>query len=436
MSQSEFVDQAAEQFTVFGGVDRVDAGADDRHAGLFQTTSQVERRLATELNDHTIGLHRIADVQHVFDRQRFEEQDVRCVVVGADRFRVAVDHDRFDAHFLQGKRSVAAAIIELDALADSVGATTQNDDPFLVALGGDFGFGFVGAVVVRREGFEFSRTRVDTFVDRTDAHFQAFCSDLRFRFRRDRCNLAIRESATFGVSHRVRVDPVQLADRTKIVFGFDQLLQVIQEPRVDVGQRMNLRRRHSVFECVADVEDSLGTGSRQLRTDFVAVWLIFGSPKILWVTAKSERADFQTTQGFLERFLKRPSDRHGFADRLHLCCQRCVGFGKFLECESRHFGDDVIDRRLEAGFGFLRDVVGQFPQTISDRQFRSDLCNRETGRFTGQGRTATDSRVHFNHDHPARVRLDRELNVTASGFDTDLANDGQRCVTHPLVFFV
>ena len=69
---------------VFGDFDAVDAGADDRHAGVRKRPGQVQRRLAAELHDHAVRLHPVADVQHVFGRQRLEEQMVAGVVVGAD----------------------------------------------------------------------------------------------------------------------------------------------------------------------------------------------------------------------------------------------------------------------------------------------------------------------------------------------------------------
>ena len=63
-----------------------------------------------------------------FERERLEVQAVAGVVIGRDGLRIAVDHDRFDAEFLQRERRVAAAVIELDSLADAVGAAAQDHD--------------------------------------------------------------------------------------------------------------------------------------------------------------------------------------------------------------------------------------------------------------------------------------------------------------------
>jgi hypothetical protein len=57
-------------------------------------------RLPAELDDHAQELAPrhldVADLQHVLDGQRLEVEPVGGVVVGGDRLRVAVDHDRLD----------------------------------------------------------------------------------------------------------------------------------------------------------------------------------------------------------------------------------------------------------------------------------------------------------------------------------------------------
>ena len=68
------------------------------------------------------------DLQHVLGRQRLEIEPVGGVVVGRDGLRVAVDHDRFIAGVAQREGGVAAAIVELDALADAVRPAAEDDD--------------------------------------------------------------------------------------------------------------------------------------------------------------------------------------------------------------------------------------------------------------------------------------------------------------------
>ena len=72
-------------------------------------------------------------LQHVLGGQRLEVEPVGGVVVGGDGLGVAVDHDRLDADLVEREGRVAAAVVELDALADAVGAAAEDDRLLAVA---------------------------------------------------------------------------------------------------------------------------------------------------------------------------------------------------------------------------------------------------------------------------------------------------------------
>ena len=73
------------------------------------------------------GLLGAQDLQHVLGGQRLEIEPVGGVVVGRHGLRVAVDHDRFEAGVAQREGGMAAAIVELDALADAVRPAAEDD---------------------------------------------------------------------------------------------------------------------------------------------------------------------------------------------------------------------------------------------------------------------------------------------------------------------
>ena len=87
--QPQPVQDIRELLPIFGVLDRVDAGADDRHAGVAQRPGQIQRRLPAKLHDHAVRLDPIADVQHVLGRQRLEEQQIGGVVIGRNGLGVA-----------------------------------------------------------------------------------------------------------------------------------------------------------------------------------------------------------------------------------------------------------------------------------------------------------------------------------------------------------
>src|SRR4029453_4385245 len=98
----------------------------DRHAGLLEAVGELQRRLAAELDDHALGTLDLDDPEHVLERQRLEVQPVGGVVVGGDRLGVAVDHHRVATGLADGHRGVDAAVVELDALPDAVGAAPEG----------------------------------------------------------------------------------------------------------------------------------------------------------------------------------------------------------------------------------------------------------------------------------------------------------------------
>ena len=95
----ELVDQRRKPLAVFGQIDRVGRGAEDRDARRLQRLRQIERRLPAELDDHALQravlLLDMQDFEHIFGGQRLEIQPVRRVIIGRHGLRVAVDHDRF-----------------------------------------------------------------------------------------------------------------------------------------------------------------------------------------------------------------------------------------------------------------------------------------------------------------------------------------------------
>ena len=149
----EAVEQAREAVAVLGEVDGLGLGAHDLDAGRLEAVREVDGRLAAERDDDALGLLGLHDVHHVLEGERLEVEAVGGVVVGRDRLGVAVDHDRLEAARREGVARVDAAVVELDALADAVGARREDQHarPLGVrALGG--AAGLVGQVVVARAG--------------------------------------------------------------------------------------------------------------------------------------------------------------------------------------------------------------------------------------------------------------------------------------------
>ena len=231
---------------------------------------------------------------------------------------------------------------------------------------------------------------------------------------------------------------LQLAQRAGIDvvegFGFQfefdlhDLLDLHQEPRVDLGERKHFVHAQAHRKSVANVPDTLGAGLTQFFFEHFAVLRLF---------VHAIHADFQAAQGFLERLLEGAAHGHHLAHRLHLGRQAAVGSREFLERKTRDLGDHVVDaglerrRRRTAG-----DLVTQLVQRVAHGQLGRDLGDRETRGLGSQRRRTRHAWVHFDHDHAAIDRVDRELHVGAAGVHANLAQHSQRGVAQDLVLLV
>ena len=177
----QFVEELREALAVLGEVDHVGRRAPDGNARAEQGQGELERGLAAELDDHAVGLLALDDVHDVFEGERLEVEAIGGVVVGRDRLGVAVDHEGLAALLVEGEARVAAAVVELDALADAVGAAAEDHD---LAPRGRVGLALVlvGRVEVRGVRLELGRAGVDALVDRGDA--EAPCASRGHRTRR------------------------------------------------------------------------------------------------------------------------------------------------------------------------------------------------------------------------------------------------------------
>ncbi len=80
------------------------------------------------MNDNPIRILKFDDISYMLKVDRFEVEDVGCVVVCRDRFRVTVVHDGFDAHIFKCECRMDTTVVELDPLADTVRTATDYEN--------------------------------------------------------------------------------------------------------------------------------------------------------------------------------------------------------------------------------------------------------------------------------------------------------------------
>jgi hypothetical protein len=358
--------------------------------GLGQRHRQLERGLPAELHDHAPRLLPIADRQHVLERERLEVQPVRGVVVGRHRLGVAVDHDRLEAQLLERHRRVDAAVVELDALADAVGAAAEDDH--LARVGRvRLALVLVGRVEVRRVRLELGGAGVDPLVDRDDARGLARGADLALGGAGQGRDAPVRQPAALVAAQGRGVDrrePARGGDRELV---HRHRVDLAQEPRIDPGQLVGAVEAEPELEAAGELEQPLGAGHRHRALEAGQVVVHRAQRRVEAGAAGLERAD-----GLAQRLAEGAADRHRLADRLHLRAQRGRRGRELLEREARPLHDDVVDGRLERRRRGAGDVVLQLVERVADRELGGDLGDREAGGLRRQRRAARHARVHLD----------------------------------------
>ena len=182
---------------------------------------------------------------------------VRGVVVGRNRFRVAVDHDGFITILAHGKGRVHAAIVELDALPNAVGATAQHHDLLGV---GRLGFALcdatvsgvlVGRIQVGRVGGELGGAGVHALVDRAHLERAARFAHGLFRGLEQLGQTAVGKALLLERVQRGGIECSQgcialfHCQLVQLKFDLYDLLDLHEEPLVDLGEVEHLVHRQA-----------------------------------------------------------------------------------------------------------------------------------------------------------------------------------------------
>ena len=212
--------------------------------------------------------------------------------------------------------------------------------------------------------------------------------------------IAVGEALALQVAQPLRRQRV-LALRLDLVGHRLDVGELGQEPRIDLGQLVDLRRRPAALEGAEQRPHPPIVRDHQLplQRGELLVGLVLRLAEQRGAAAELERAD-----ALQERLLEGAADGHRLADRLHLRGQRLVGLRELLEGPARDLDDDVVDGRLERRRRDAGDVVRDLVEAIAERQLGGDLGDREAGRLRGQRRRSRDARVHLDDDQPRRPR--------------------------------
>ena len=337
-----------------------------------------------------------------------------------------------------------AAVIELDTLANAVGAGAQDHRLGLVRRRGLVGsYALLGIraravdvlvrlVVVLRGARELSSAGIDRLHAGNHAKALAIGAHKALVRAGQRSDLGVARAVLLEQAHRVGIDILhtQAADA---LLDLHHVVDTVEVPRIDAADGMDASDVPATAQGLDHKEDAV-LGRRGHGLSELVVAQLIGT--LLATGANALVTVLQRAHGFAEGLLKGAADRHNLAHGLHARGKRGVGTLELLEGKARHLDHTVVDCGLKAGRRCLGNVVDDLVERVAYSQARGGLGNGETRGLGGQrGRTA-HARVHLDDDQAAGLGVHGKLHVGAAGLDADLLQDGERGDTHALILQV
>ena len=125
------------------------------------------------------------------------------------------------------------------------------------------------------------------------------------------CDLEVGEALTLGTKQEFVRELIDSGYFAEALGGADDTLELVEEPAVDLRQRMDLLDSVSCVQCLTDGEDTRVGGCLECLIQLVSGDLL----RVVAYEAMHTLADH--TQTLLHRFLEGAADSHDFPDGFH-----------------------------------------------------------------------------------------------------------------------
>ena len=210
---------------------------------------------------------------------------------------------------------------------------------------GHLGVVLVGAVVVRRLGFELGCAGVDGLVGHLDPGVQARRSDRRLVEVPEVAELGVAEAHTLGTAPGTTIHRTDrrraAAERLEVRPLLDDQEHLVQEPSVDARDLVDLLEGNAAPQQRLDLEDPLRCADRCPAEQF-------GGGDVVELDLRSVAVEaaaplFQGPERLLQRLGEGTADRHDLAHGLHLGAEAGLDPGELLEGPPGHLRHHVVD---------------------------------------------------------------------------------------------
>ena len=129
----------------------------------------------------------------------------------------------------------------------------------------------------------------------------------------------------------------------EVLFEMNELLNLAEEPRVNLGGFENASERDAQLECIVHMKQTVPAGVTQALHDRVLV------AEFAPIGTQTVSLDFQRLACLLQGFLEGATNGHDLSHRLHLQPEFTVAPRELVEVPTWNLDHDVVERRLEHG---------------------------------------------------------------------------------------
>ncbi|GKT75685.1 hypothetical protein ColTof4_08108 [Colletotrichum tofieldiae] len=388
------IEDLGELLSVLGLVNVLRVGSENLStAGLLETKRNVLGKLATD-GDHDSGSAlELVNIHNTLITQLLEIKLISSVEIGAG---------------LGGTNSTP---IKLNGATNAVN-TTAKDDSALVLECNVVGRGVVGGVQVVGVGGELGREGIDFLDPGADAKGKTSGAHLVFGASNSQSNLAVREAELLSLQDLVLLKVLQTTSGLEAVLAVNKVLQLVQEPLVNLGQLMNPVHRVVLVEHgLANGEPAAVGGVLELVVQVLEL-----------VALEANELGIDLANSLLERLFKGASNSHDLTDRLHGTADVTLDVLELGQIPAGNLGDDIVKGRLEVCSRGLGDGIGELRKTVTQADLGGGVRERVSGSLGGQSRRTRKTGVDLNDTVVEAVGLERILNIALS-HDTKMTND-------------
>ena len=195
----------------------------------------------------------------------------------------------------------------------------------------------------------FGGHRVDTFHRWQDTqllavgtYLQVFFLHVSLRgFQYEAGNLEIGEAHYLGLTEHLGRKFFERVIFRQLMFVVDNVFQLADEPRVNLGQFVDALDGITFFQRLCDGKDT--------QVGRIGQFIVQVREAGMVIAYEAVHALTNHTQSFLDNLFKRPSDGHDFAHRLHAGADAVGYAGKLVEVPARNLANQVIQLRSHIG---------------------------------------------------------------------------------------